>query len=117
MNCNMRWIRGHVRTNFYFVALGAVVLIGAAGRQASAQLLVNSSNSAIGASSSAIDAAHFQNAGSITHRAAYIGYSAATGAGYMDNTGTLTANGVLPINNYAYDISENWGVGVGVFDG
>jgi hypothetical protein len=116
MKPNTKWVRRCLRNRFVVVTLGAMTLSCGFVPHASAQLLVNASNSAMGATSSAPDAAHFQNAGTITDRAAYIGYSAATGTGYMDNTGSLTANGTNSGSN-VYGISENWGVGVGVFDG
>jgi PEP-CTERM motif len=83
---------------------------------ASAQLLVDSSNSAIGASASSPDAAHFQNDAPNAYSDVYVGYDSVNGAGYMDNTSDLTTNGAIPDPN-PYDITGSWGLGVGEFAG
>ncbi len=94
-------------------ACAAVAATLLASGPASAQLLVDGTNSAIGASASLPDAAHFQNSVPNSYAAAYIGYGV-NGAGYMDNTSSLSAVGA---EGGAYDTTGTWGVSVGIFDG
>jgi len=99
----------------YLAAVGVVLTTNILlPNRASAQLLVDSTNSAIGASSSLPDAAHFQNTSPNTFSNVYVGYGA-NGTGYMDNTSDLTTDGA-PVGG-PYDTTGNWGLGVGEFSG
>jgi hypothetical protein len=112
---NRRWLVGGC-VQFSFVTLAALAVFFCSARQASAQLLVNSSNSAAGATTSAPDPAHYQNTITTVDRAIYVGYDPAAGKGYLDNTGELNANGAN-VGGEPYNMAGNWGVGVGIFDG
>lgn len=107
--------RSNNRVVAYFAGIGvALAMTILLPNRASAQLLVDSTNSAIGASSSLPDAAHFQNSTPNTFSNVYVGYGT-NGTGYMDNTSDLTTNGA-PVGG-PYDITGNWGLGVGEFSG